>query len=391
MLPPPIRPADARPPRAGERGAILLVALMLAATFALLALALLATADSARLGRDNAAAIERAERAATDGIEWAAARVVDRGVVDATTTLTLGPDVSVVVDLDSTSPPRVTAVGRANGTTVTLTAELDIRTGAPLPFALASMTGVSRFDRKTTVRGSAYFGHSSLAISAASIDDLEMHGDLHLVSAATPPVGVVVHVSGTTLRSVFASPLPVVDLAPFRTMATGAVPVRRYTGNTLFDKRTLDGVVVVELGAAQVLTIRDSIVRGTVVVTPSLDLLGGGGLLGTGLLKPEVRIEGKCLIEGGTATTGNLALLAPDCGLDCDASNDSVVQGVVLVERCLKMKKMIFTGQLVSLHEIKAVTGAWSVERPAGFEPNTPVGVTWPGPSAVRIRWLGRP
>src|SRR5204863_393291 len=77
--------------------------------------------------------------------------------------------------------------------------------------------------------------------------------------------------------------------------------------------RTVNGVVVVslDLGLGQRLTIRDAVINGTVVVRgllPALPLLG--------LTTPEVRIVGATTINGGTARTGNVALLAPDAVLN---------------------------------------------------------------------------
>ena len=53
-------------------------------------------------------------------------------------------------------------------------------------------------------------------------------------------------------------------------------------------------------------------------------------------------------------------------------------------------KSLAVTGQLVLLGAITSTAGALTVTRPPAFEPETPVGVTWPGTAAVRIDWRGR-
>jgi hypothetical protein len=352
-----------------------------------LSFTLMATHEGARRAIDAGDDAERAERAAAAGIEWAAARVVGKGVADATTTIDLGDGASVVVDLDNTSPPHATAEGRFRGAAVTLAADFTIVDGAPLPYALASLDGSSRLDHVVTVIGSAYFGAPSAPIDARSDGSLAMYGDLELVAGTAPSASLVTHFQGTTRVGVSACAAPVVDTRPFETMTSGAVPVRRYSGSTELTG-ILDGVIVVTLDAAQTLTIRDATINGTVVVTPALDLLGKGGLLGTGLLPPLVRIRGATTIQGGTAVTGNLALLA-ECELEVSSTAGASVTGVTLVDHLSQLSPITFRGQLVTLHNVDRTSGPFTVERPNGFAPQTPIGIRWPGPSSVRVKWLG--
>lgn len=366
---------------------MLLLALVIAITFGLLSFTLMATHDGARRAIDAGDDVERAERAAASGIEWAAARVVAKGVADATTALDLGDGARVVVDLDATSPPHAVAQGSYRGAAVTIAADFTIVDGAPLPYAFASFDGSSRLDHVVTVLGSAYFGSPSAPIDGRSTGSLAMYGDLELVSGTSPSASQLTQYQGATRLGVSACATPVVDTKPFETMTSGAVPVRRYSGNTDL-AGALDGVIVVSLGAAQTLTIRDATINGTVVVTPALDLLGGGGLLGTGLLPPTVRIRGATTINGGTAITGNLALLA-ECELQVSSTSGAVVAGVTLVDHLSQPSAITFRGQLVTKQNIDRTSAPFTIERPNGFAPQTPIGIRWPGPSSVRVKWLG--
>jgi hypothetical protein len=380
-------PSDPCARARGEGGAMLLVALVLCASLALLSLALLASHDGAVRARANASLSRQAESAAAAGVEWAAARDVDRGRIAGTTTLGLGGGRSVTVTIASTAP-HVVSQGSCSGARVTLTANLTAVGGGPLPHAFASMHGTSKFDHRLVVVGAAYFG-DTVPLDASGNQALEMNGDLHLVRSTAPPAGTVLQVSGSTLLGVRTINDPVVDTSPYESMTSGAVPVLRYSGNTMLANTTLDGVVVVQLGSGQTLTLQDVAVRGAVVVTASAGLLGGGGLLGLGLIRPKVRLRGATTIDGGTARTGNLALLAAFCDLDGNSSS-ATINGVSLAYRGDRMDRVTFRGQLVLMQEVIDTDNAWRVERAPGFVPDTPIGITWPCQASTRITWLGR-
>ena len=105
---------------------------------------------------------------------------------------------------------------------------------------------------------------------------------------------------------------------------------------------------------------------------------------------PCVRLAGRSSIGGGTAWTGNLAILAPECVLDAPASIDSTIRGVAVVDAVVAIKNVAVVGQLVLLENVESTSGAFSVTRSPEFVPDTPLGVSWPGSEAVRIDWRGR-
>ncbi len=369
---------------AREQGAILLVALVLCATLGVLSVAVLATQDAALRGRANAAAAQLAEAAAAAGVEWAAARDVEVGRVLGTTTLNLGSGRSAVVTIAGSSP-HVTSKGRCGGAEVTLAANLGVVDGAPLPYAFASFDRTSTIDRDLTIVGSAYFADGTPLTGGR---DVLMYGDLKLVTNGSLPGGMVQHFSGSTTKGVAAHALPVVDVSAFEAMSASA-SVRRYSGSTTLKDVDFTGIVVVRLGSGQTLTIEDSTIHGTVVVTAAAGLLGGGGLLGLGLSRPTVRLKGNVTIDGGTPTTGNLALLAAFCTLDGNTSG-ATVTGVTLAYECEHMQSITFTGQLVLMERIRDANSSWRVERPVGFTPDTPLGIHWPCQSTTLVTWLGR-
>lgn len=102
-----------------------------------------------------------------------------------------------------------------------------------------------------------------------------------------------------------------------------------------------------------------------------------------------MRLQGASQVGGGTAWTGNLAVLAPDCTLDAPASTGSTLGGVVLVQKVATLQSVVVTGQLVVTGTLEADAASLSVTRPGTFVPDTPLGITWPGTAAVRLDWRG--
>jgi hypothetical protein len=130
-----------------------------------------------------------------------------------------------------------------------------------------------------------------------------------------------------------------------------------------------------------------------VVRSPLTAALGNGlGSLGQigGVVLPCVRLAGRTSVGGGTAWTGNLAILAPEAILDAPAAIECTIRGVAVVDAVDAIKNVAVVGQLVLLENVKSTSGTFSVTRPPEFVPDTPLGVTWPGTEAVRIDWRGR-
>src|SRR5687768_15235622 len=293
--------------RAEERGAALLLALVLCVVLTSLGLSVLAARDSSTRVRSAVTARDRAARLAASGLEWAAAWVMDRGSVATTVTLALGTNRQVRVQVQPASTPQALAEGTCQGAVVRVAANLESKQGAPLPFAYASFDMSNRFEDPVTVKGSAWFEEPFSPITASSGGRLEMHGDLYLRTSSAPASGSVLQVSGATRYSQPALGAPATDVSPFASMTSGAVPVVHYSGTTTIRDRTITGVVDVALGLLDRLTIENVTIQGTLVVRRT-------GLLSS-LSYPPVELRGNVNITGGTATTGNLAILAPLCEL----------------------------------------------------------------------------
>lgn len=368
---------------------MLILALVLVATFGLLAWSLLASTDLAGRARGAALAQQQAERAAASGVEWAAAKLLAGDLDEGRTDLVLDCGSELQVLFSRTGSPQVLARARSQGAEFTVGADLRTEAGAPLPYALAVFGSSLSLHHDVVVSGSAYLAGDP-PIATGATGKLGIAGDL-LLTAAAIDASRVRQTTGATSFSVEALAKPVVDLTPFGTLTSGAVPVLRYSGPTTLSGQTLTGLVVVDLEVGQTLLLRNTTIDGTLVVrTFSAGLLGvGGGLLGTGVLPAVVRLQGSSQVGGGTAWTGNLALLAPDCTLDGPASNGSTLRGVVLVQSAESLKKVDVTGQLVVFGMIEGDAAGLTVTRPDTFVPDTPLGITWPGSAAVRLDWRG--
>lgn len=378
--------------RQREHGGILLLALVLSTTFGLLALAVLASADLALRVQQSSGEAERARRAAASGIEWAAAvaMATDTFAVKRTVALTAG--VSVTIVADSSNTPQLLATATCEGVAVTLGANVRRKSGPPLPYAFASFGGQAVCGADAKFKdGPLYFAEPTGPITADSRGKIDVSkGDAYLVSskpltAAQLKVdsGQVIHYGVTPIGR------PTVDTTPYVTMTGGAVPVTRYAGNTTLYRQTITGIVVVELAPLQTLTIEDSKIFGTVVVrSVGGDAIGSGTVPGVKLTAPVVRLRGSAKITGGTATTGNLALLAPGCLLVADVSGGNDLLGVTFVWACSTLKGTKFVGQLVTTTTWDSAE-SFDVERPSGFVAATPIGISWPGSSSLRIEWLG--
>ncbi len=375
-----------------ERGSALLLALVLSTTFGLLAMALLAANDAGERVQRSTGEGERAELAAASGIEWATALAMASGRVDARLSVELLPGVSVAIDsVATTRSPQLKAIGTCQGVTVTLGADVVEKTGGALPYAFASFGGSAGCGERVKIDGSAYLGDATTPIAAASRDALELNnGDAALVTK-TPVASGKLIMNGYTVNY-GTKPLanPTVDTTTFVSMVSGAVPVTRFTGTTTIKRQTLAGIVIVELTALQSLTLDDSTIDGTLVVrSATSDAVGSGKVTGVSAIAPQVRFVNMVTINGGTATTGNLALLAPECVLVGTASTTTRLIGVSYAWAAGTLDKTAFQGQLV-LATTFDTAKAFEVKRDDTFVPSTPIGIAWPGVVGVRVTWLGR-
>lgn len=366
---------------------------MLSTTFGLLALAALASADMSLRVQQSSGEAERARRAAASGIEWAAAVAMASDTFSVKRTVALADGVSVTIEADSTSTPQLKATGTCEGVALTFAANVRRKSGSPLPYAFASFGGQAVCGKDAHFKdGPVYFAEPTGPITAGSSGRIDVtKGDAYLVSSKAlttaqlrVDAGQVIHYGVTPIGR------PTIDTTPYTTMVSGAVPVTRYVGSTTLYKQTITGIVVVELATLQTLTIEDTKIFGSLVVR-SLggDAIGSGTVPGIKLTAPVVRLRGSVTIEGGTATTGNLALLAPGCLLLADTSGAKNLTGVVFVWACGVLKDVKVVGQLVTTTTWDS-SESFDVDRPSSFVPSTPIGISWPGGSTLRIEWLGK-
>jgi len=367
---------------ASERGAILIVVLVLTVTFAMLSLALLSTAEMSLRVQSNGRDIERAERAAQSGVEWAAAVVKANGFVDGVRATTLTPGVVVSSSIRSSTAPHLLGGGAAYGVVAYYGADADFVDGAH-PHALLAFGGMLQSNDDVTIRGSAYAGGTPTALTFNAVRPLGMDGDLQLVTTVAPTN--VRHISGTTQLGVAALTEPAWNTTRFTLLQGWTVPTHVFNGSTTLTNRTLTGIVIVNLLAGQALTLEDVTIDGTLVVPslypPVLEVLG----------VPQIKLQGTVTINGGTADTGNLAILAPTTRLIGDRGVVLSVKGVAYLRTVEDCGELALTGMLMVRRGVASATnGTVTIDRPDDFVPKVPYGITWTGANTVRMTWRGK-
>lgn len=368
--------------RAHERGGILLVVLILAVTCSLLAVALVSSAEVALRADANADDLERAERAARSGVEWAAARVKAGGLLATSGYVQLDTGVEVMMEVRALSLPELLGTGRSRGAEVKVGADADsLEPGKP--YAFSSYSGTSTLAHAVTIVGPAWFGANSAPLAGAG--SLGVDGDVDLVTTTPLASGLVTHASGTTNYGQAARAMPAWNTLPFATDVGWRVPIHRYSGNTTLANVTLTGLVVVSLAANQTLTLRDVTIHGTLVVPwlypPVLDVLG----------TTTIELRGDVVIDGGTAQTGNLALLAPGSKvLGHTGLTSAAIAGVTYVLALDHVRDTQWDGMVLARQGILRTSGSFKITRRAGFLPDVPVGIEFASGSQLLIAWRGR-
>lgn len=373
-------------PAAGQRGAVLLVALILAATVAVLSLQLLADTE---LTVRSLAAGERqaqAEWAAQSGVEWALARIAAGGETAVTAVVPIAADTEARVQVVPGGNPNVIAEGRAGGAAVTVRANA-VRVPKPFPYRFACFAGTSSFVRPTTLEGPAYFAEPSQPISTVGSGTgatLLVNGNVDLRTATAPPAGYISHTAGQTRVGQAGLPPPVWNTAAFLGLTSGAVLVHRYSGSPWIKNRTLDGIVLVEVGFNDGLTLENTVINGTVVIHAPYTA--------NPMPKPAnnwLWFRGNVTINGGTAWTGNLAVLAPDCEVGFQTSPNVSLHGVTYVGRFTKTDGLQATGMVLTRADFNG-TNQFRLSVPPGWTPQLPLGLTLPDVIGWQVEWLGR-
>lgn len=359
---------------AEQRGVALLLAVATSVALSLLALSVLASREASVATGAHGETRARARAAAACGIEWALARAVAGDLSMSTTTLALESGDAVQVAIDPDQSPHVVADGLSSGMTVRLRADLLAEQPSAPPHAWVSLSGTSEFPGDLTVRGSAHLNASPWPIAWLQPGKLRMSGDLHLVTTSTLGSMTIVHASGATKRGVPAIAAPTIEFAALPSAASGGVAVTTYTGDTQIANTTLTGVLRVSLAAGQTLDLRQLTLNGTLVVSSPVSSFNPA----------KIKLNNLTL-TGGTAITGNLAVLAPDAELEATGCE---VRGVTVVGRVANTSNASFRGQLITMAAV--VANGFTVDRSVSFVPDTPLGLRW-GARRWRLDWLGAP
>lgn len=357
--------------RPKERGVALLLALATTVALSLLALSVLASRQATVAVGEHADNRGRARRAAASGIEWALARAVAGNLTASTTDLVLDDGEQVRVSIDPNQSPHVMAVGRCAGVTARMRADLAASQPGTPPHAWVNLGGTLFLPADLTVLGSAHLNGALAPIALLQPGRLRMHGDLFLQTTSTIFSYAIVHTAGATSLGQPAIADPTVDLAAIPTAATGGVPVASYSGNTSLHNTSLSGIVRVTLAAGQTLDVSQVTLSGTLVVSAP-----------SSLINPAKIKLWKVTLLGGTGITGNLAILAPNVAIEAGRSE---VEGVTMVRAIADTDDTTFRGQTLTM--LGAVANGFTIERPAGFVPNTPLGLSW-GTPIWRLVWL---
>jgi hypothetical protein len=367
---------------------VLIVALILATLFSALAWSLVTTTEIAVRSQGATLLLSRAERAAQSGIEWAAADIARNGERSATTVVPIATGTSATVTITPGASPNVSSRGVADRVSLTLVANVAARR-QPFPYTVASFGGSSALQRPLISDGPVYFANSGNPINLQQSRKpsqgpaLILRGDLDLVTTVPLPDGMVNHQnSGKTNLGVPSMAKPIVDTTSFLTMTGGAVPVHHYTGTTTLRNVDLVGIVVIRQGSSDSILIQNSTIRGTLVVHPTYTP-------GNDTATP-IDLRGNVSIVGGTARTGNLAVLAPDGALKSEFGSSIDLRGVVYSAglndaTATQVTGMLLTNKISTLADLPVVV-------PSGWVEDLRLGLTLPSPrGSVGIEWLGRP
>lgn len=366
--------------RHGERGAILLVVLIVSVTVSLLAMALVSTAEVALRADANADELDRAERGARSGVEWAAARAKQSGPLTTfagSTTLATGVLVRAQVNL--LGSPRLIGRGTCQGVVVEVTADTQ-EVEPTRPYAFMSFKDTNQPTRPLAIDGMAYLGEPNTPLKASSV--LEMTNDLDLVTTTALTAGQDVRTGGVINYGVASIAVPAWNTMPYSVAGNWTVPYRTVSGNTTLTDQTITGILVANLGGGQKLKLDNVVLNGTIIVPllypPLLEILG----------TPTLELK-DTTITGGTAETGNLAILAPGCLLTQTGAKATSVSGVVYVREMDGLGKFTASGKVLVRKAILDAGADVAFHRAATFVPDVPVGIDWGG-NRIMIRWIGR-
>ncbi|MCU0867042.1 MAG: hypothetical protein MUC36_24930 [Planctomycetes bacterium] len=361
--------------RGRQAGVALLLALATTVVLSLLALSVLASREASVAVGEQVDARERAHRAALSGAEWAVAQAMDAGAVATSAAIELDDGSTVAVVMDRTRSPHVVVDGHRDGVVVRLQADLEVNLPPTPPHAWVSLSSTTSLSEDLAVNGSAHL-NGGLPLTPLLPGKLRMNGNLFLSTSSTVGSSAIVHLTGTTTRGVQAIAAPTMVPAEIPVTATDDVPVTSYSGSTQLQNTPLVGIVRVALAAGETLELNNVNLNGTLVVVGPNSLLN----------RARLRLS-NVTIQGGTALTGNLAVLAGNIAME---SNRGTVTGVSVLHSVLEAQRTTINGMLVTTAGMIVPSTGFTITRTAGFVPDTPLGLRW-GTPRFRLRWLDGP
>lgn len=368
--------------RAKERGAILLLAVLLGGLLAALTLSMLSAASMEMRGSANAEATSAARRLARAGVEIAAARRQEGPLVAGNELLSLGADQELELDIDPERSPNVRVVGRSGSARSAIEAELSL--GSALDeHALVVFGARSSFPSPVQIRGAAYFAAREEPFVGEPV--LDLCGDLELAAAGFAlPFVRFAHV-GRLRSSRRAAELPQLDLAALlRELERRAVPLERLRGGGTWKDLRHAGVLWVELARGEELILENLELEGTLLVQ-SVDLAPEQQAIETA--HARVVMRGRSRVRARAEVLGSLALAAPCTEWSLAGEGTTELEGLALVGEARELHDLELRGALWARGAVQAlhrVTFEPSLgeplERPAAL-------LAPPSLSRVRIEW----
>ncbi|MBK9385803.1 MAG: hypothetical protein IPN34_13415 [Planctomycetes bacterium] len=312
--------------RKEERGAILMLAVMLGGLLAALTLSLLAVSSFEARGSANAESASAARRLARAGVEIAAARWQAGAHAAHSERIALGPDQEIGLDLDPMRSPSVRVVARSGSARCSLEAE--IRLDSLLrEHALAVFGSGSTFAAPTIIQGSAYFAAREQPFEGEP--QLDLSGDLELTGAGLALPGVRFAHVGRLLASRRVAELPQLDLAALQAeLERRAIPVQRLEGGGTWKDLRFEGVLLVELERDQELVLENLVLDGA-LVAHAVGLTAEQ--LATETAHARVVLRGASRLRARTELLGSLALAAPCIEWRLSGAGTTQIEGLALV------------------------------------------------------------
>jgi hypothetical protein len=327
--------------REGERGSILVLAVLLGGLLAALTLSVLAAASFESRGSANAEAASAARRLARSGVEIAAARWEAGAQSALRERIALGPDQEIALDLDPERTPSIRVEGRSGSARCALEAEIHLDS-ALLEQALAVFGPGSSFAAPTLIQGSAYFASRERPFEGEP--QLDLSGDLELAAAGLELPGVRFAHVGRLRASRRVAELPQLDLAALLAeLERRAIPVQRLQGGGTWKDLRIEGVLLVELERDAELVLEDLVLDGALVA----EVVGlTAEELATETARARLVLRGASRLRARPEVLGSLTLAAPCIEWRLSGAGSTQIDGLVLVGEARDLHDLELSGAL---------------------------------------------